>query len=113
MLKLEFPWFVRVTLWAALVDPSDNTENTRALLDKLTLAPVPLPCKVTVCDPPAALSLSTSDAVRVPVAVGANFTANVQLPFAATVLPQVLVCVKSPVTEMELMLRATGLRFCT
>jgi hypothetical protein len=37
-----------------------------------------------------------NEAVRVPEAVGANVTLNVQVPPGATVLPQVLVAEKSP-----------------
>ncbi len=49
--------------------------------------------------------MTVTDAERVPVAEGLNVTLIVQLPLAATLLPQVSVCVKSalfaPVTAME------------
>jgi len=43
-----------------------------------------------------ALSAMLSEAVRVPEAVGVNFTIMLQLPPVATELPQVLVKEKSP-----------------
>ena len=55
------------------------------------------------------MSEMSTVAVRVPVAAGVNVTLIVQLPPAATELPQVLVLLKSlafaPVTEMLVMLR--------
>ena len=59
-------------------------------------APAPVPVKLMVCGLPAALSEMLTAAVRVPVAVGVNVTAIVQLPPAATEAPQVLVSAKSP-----------------
>jgi hypothetical protein len=58
---------------------------------RLTAGAVPVPERLTVCGLPAALSEMLTDAVRVPVAVGLNVTLIVQLPPAATELPQVLV----------------------
>jgi hypothetical protein len=49
-----------------------------------------------VCGLPAALSEMLTAAVRVPVAVGVNVMLIVQLPPAATELPQVFVSEKSP-----------------
>lgn len=61
------------------------------------------------CGLPAALSVMVTAPVRVPVAVGVNVTLMVQLPLlAATELPQLLLCAKSPlfapVTPMFVML---------
>jgi hypothetical protein len=47
--------------------------------------------RVTVCGLPLALSVIVTEAVRFPVAVGVNITLIVQVPPAATELPQVLV----------------------
>ena len=55
-----------------------------------------MPVKATVCGLPLALSVMLTDAVRVPAAVGANLTLIVQLAAAATLLPQLFVCEKSP-----------------
>jgi hypothetical protein len=50
------------------------------------------------------------EAARLPIAVGVNVTLKVQLALAATELPQLLVCPKSPalapVNAMLLMARA-------
>jgi len=63
------------------------------------------------CGLPAASSMTVTAAVRIPVAVGVNVTLIVQFPlFAATELPQLFVCAKSPlfapVTPMLVILRA-------
>ena len=55
---------------------------------------MPVPDKLDVCVP--ALSVTVTVAVRAPVAVGVNVTLIVQLEFAATVVPQLFVCAKSP-----------------
>jgi hypothetical protein len=56
----------------------------------------PVPDNVTVCGLPAALSVTFKSALRAPVAVGLNVTLIVQLALAASELPHVLVCAKSP-----------------
>lgn len=57
-----------------------------------------LPVRLTECGLPAALSLMASEPERLPAAVGAKVTLNVQLAEGATVEPQVLLSEKSPVT---------------
>lgn len=54
------------------------------------------------------LSVIVKVAVRLPIAVGAKVTLTVQFPPAATELPQVLVCPKSPglVPENAILLMA-------
>jgi hypothetical protein len=92
MLKLEFPVLLKVTLCAALVVPTFWLLNVRLVGERLAVpAAVPVPVRLTVCGLPAALSEMLSVAVRVPAAVGVNVTLIVQLPFAATELPQALV----------------------
>jgi hypothetical protein len=77
-----------------------------------TIAPVlvPVPVRVTVWGLPLALSVIVTEAVRFPLAVGVNVTLIVQLPAAATELPQVFVSAKSPafvpVIAMLVMLKA-------
>ena len=58
---------------------------------------LPLPLKVTVCEPLAVLSDSVSVALRVPLAPGVNFSVIEQALFAPSVFPtgHVLVWVKS------------------
>src|SRR5438105_3019414 len=71
---------------------------------------VPVPVRLVVWGLLLALSVTVRVAVRVPAAVGVKVTLIVQLPPAATLVPQLLVCVKSPllvpVTAMLVMLKA-------
>src|SRR2546428_207109 len=53
-------------------------------------AAVPVPVRLTICGLSLALSLMVMLPVRVPVAVGVKVTLMLQLPPAATALPQVL-----------------------
>jgi len=55
-----------------------------------------VPVKLAVCGLPGALSVMVTEAERDPKAVGVKVTVIVQLPLAATGLPQLLVCAKSP-----------------
>ena len=56
-----------------------------------------MPVQIAVCELPLALSVMVSVAVRCPVAEGVNVTPIVQLPPAATELPQVsVIAAKSP-----------------
>ena len=66
------------------------------MTERLAVAAVPVPVRFTVCGLPAALSKMLTVAVRVPAAVGVNVMLIVQLPPAATELPQVVVSGKSP-----------------
>src|ERR1039457_1381007 len=73
------PELVTVTACAAAVEPTSGRAKDR----------------------PARPALTESPPVRVPAAVGANFTLTVHEPFAAIDDPQVLVWVKSPLTEID------------
>src|SRR5258708_13577591 len=55
----------------------------------------PVPVNVTFCGDPPPLSLMSSDALRVPFALGVKVTAIVQLRPAPRLEPQLLVCAKS------------------
>ena len=108
MLKLAVPVFEIVMVWAALDVFTTRLPNVRLFEDSDTagagaLAPVPL--SATLCGLPVALSAIENVPVRVPVAVGVKMTDTVQLDPAATLLPQLFVCEKSPVTEIEVMLK--------
>jgi hypothetical protein len=50
-----------------------------------------VPAKLTVCVPLLLSSVTTSVPLRLPAPAGVNVTLIVQVPFAASVLPQVLV----------------------
>ena len=62
----------------------------------------PDPDRDTVCGLPAPLSVTAKDATRLPVAVGVNITAILQLDPAASELPQVSFSVKSPALVPEI-----------
>src|SRR2546423_549832 len=62
----------------------------------------PVPESDTVCGLLASESVSVSVPVRVPPAVGVKVTLTVQLAPAARLLPQLLLCEKSPLVAMEL-----------
>jgi hypothetical protein len=90
------PVLVSVTVCEPLVVFNVWLANVRLELDRLTTgaaAFAPVPVIVIVCGVPVALSLMVTAPVRAPVAVGVKVTLIVQFPlFAATELPQVLVC---------------------
>ncbi len=65
-----------------------------------------MPLSVTWCGLPVALSVTLNVPLRVPVAVGVKVTLMVQLAPAATLVPQLFVCAKSPLVPTELMVRA-------
>ena len=64
--------------------------------ESAAVAVTPVPERLAVCGLPLALSVTDKDAERAPVAVGANVTLMVQLELAASDVPQLLVCAKSP-----------------
>ena len=74
-----------------------------------TEADLPVPESGTVCGLPVALPEIVIDAARLPLAAGVNLTLIVQLPFAATEVPQLFVWAKSaefvPRTAMLVMVR--------
>ena len=68
--------------------------NVREVGERLTVTPDPV--RLALCGLLLALSVTVRVPVRVPVAVGLKVTLIVQLDAAATLVPQVLVCAKSP-----------------
>jgi hypothetical protein len=71
-----------------------------------TAKSAPLPPKDTTCGLPAALSVIVIEPFLLPSAVGVKVTLMVQLAATARVVPQVLVCAKSPVATMLVIFRA-------
>src|SRR5947209_12601048 len=69
-------------------------------------AETPVPVSATDCGLEAALSVIESAPVLVPAAVGVNITEMVQEAAGANVMPQVLVCLKSPLMATFEMVRA-------
>ena len=95
------PELVTVTAWAAELEPTSVPAKDRLAGAASSTGPgaVPVPVRLTVLVTPPALTVRVP--VRVPVAVGANFTLTVHEPFAAIDEPQVLVWLKSPVAAMD------------
>src|SRR5581483_2175306 len=113
MLKEAVPVFLRVTGRAELVVPSPWAGNVKLVADKLTAGAVPVPVRPIDCGLPVALSLMVTVPVRAPVAAGAKVTLIVQLAPAATELPQVWVCAKSPLAVMLVIVKIEVLVFFT
>jgi hypothetical protein len=65
----------------------------------------PVPVKATLCGLLLASSVMVSVPVRAPRAVGVKVTVTAQLAFAASVAAQLLLCAKSPLMLIPLMLR--------
>src|SRR5207237_3765909 len=80
--------------------------NVRRGGRRMAAGAVPVPVRLTDCGLPAALSVMVIAPVRVPVAVGVKVTLMAQLAPAATDVPQVLVCTKSPLATMLVTLSA-------
>jgi hypothetical protein len=87
IVKVVLPPLVSDTVFARLLVPMSTVPKFRLVGE--SFAVVPIPVRLTFCGLPAALSVTLSAAVRVPLAVGPNVTLIVQLPPAANELPQV------------------------
>src|SRR6185437_11052725 len=64
--------------------------------------PVPVPDRLTVCGLPVALSETATPEAREPVVVGVKLTLIVQELAATRLVPQLLVCEKSPKLPPEI-----------
>ncbi len=96
-LSAALPLLVRVAVSVPLLVLTGSLPKERLAGDRLAAATVPVPERLIVWGLPAvALSEMLTEAVRLPLAVGSKVTLIVQLPPAATELPQVLVSAKSP-----------------
>jgi hypothetical protein len=89
--KAALPVLLTVIAWAALVTPMDWLPKVRLDGETLATAAVPVPQRLTVWGLPLALSVTLSEAARLPLAEGAKMTLSVQLAPAATLEPQLLV----------------------
>jgi hypothetical protein len=94
--KLVFPVLLSVTACAELVVPTFWLANVRLVVATLATGPFPVPVTPIVWGLLVALSVTVNEAVRLPVAVGANVTLIVQLKFTANELGHVEVSAKSP-----------------
>ena len=87
-----------------LILPNDSDVGDTLIVGSVDAAPVPV--RGRMCGLPVALSVMVTEPVRVPVAVGAQVTPMVQLPPAATELPQLLLSPKSPLAPTLLIVKA-------
>jgi hypothetical protein len=94
--KVPLPLFVRVTVWAAALVPTNWLPKVRELRERPTPGEVPVPVRFSVWGLPLALSVNTTEAVRTPAALGVNVTLTVHWADGASEEPQSLVTVKSP-----------------
>jgi hypothetical protein len=101
--RAPLPVLVSVSVCGALVVETVCAAKLNAVADRLTTGPSPVPLSVTVCVLPVRLlllSVTVRVPVRVPGAVGMKATLIVQELLALTLLPQVFVWEKSPLTVM-------------
>jgi galactitol-specific phosphotransferase system IIB component len=96
ILMAPLPLLLRVAVCAALLVPTDWFPKERLVGERPSSGAVPVPERLTACGLPMALSVMLTEAVRLPLAEGVKVTLIVQLPPAATELPQVLLWAKSP-----------------
>src|SRR5579872_4549189 len=89
------PLLVTVTTCAALVVFTVWFPKPKGAGDKPTAGPIPVPLKLTGCEPPT-LSLITRVAVRAPAAAGVKVTLIAQPACGVRMAGQLLVSAKSP-----------------
>ena len=90
--------FAEVTLRVKPTEPPAGvaSEVGVALSVKSGVVEVPVPVRATVCGLLGSLSVMTREADSAPIVEGEKVTLMVQVPPAATEVPQVLVCETSP-----------------
>jgi len=104
IVKAAVPVLVTVTGAAVLLVPTRTPVKLRPTGDSVATGATPVPLIGTVCGLPGALSVNLTVDDRLPVLVGAKTTLIVQLAFAASEKGQLLVCEKSPVLLLEILM---------
>ena len=107
IVKAAVPVLVTVTGAAVLLVPTRTPVKLRLTGDSVATGATPVPLIGTVCGLPGALSVNLTVDDRLPVLVGANITLIVQLAFAAREEGQLLVCEKSAVLLLEILMFVT------
>lgn len=95
MLKLAVPLLVTVKFCAPLVFPTVWFPKFRLAAEGVKAEVMPIPLSITICTPPAALSVMFTEAARFPAAEGVNVKLAVQLALGAIEFPHVFVIEKS------------------
>lgn len=96
MVSAMLPLLVSVMLWAAVAIVTGSLPKLSAVADRLAMAAVPVPFRLTVCGLPAALSLMATAALRVLMVEGVKDTVTLQVAAGAREAPQLLLWLKSP-----------------
>src|SRR6266851_1832291 len=100
IINAAVPVLDRLTICTALVLPTRWPPKLILAPPNTTIGATPVPVSETTCGLPAALSVMVTAPLRVPLSVGVNVTLTVQLAPMPTVVPQLLVCTKSPEAAM-------------
>ena len=95
----ELVLFVSLTVLTALVLPIATAPRFRVIGETVSRA-MPVPASPTTCGLPGALSKILTLPSIAPTEAGANCRLMLQVFPAATLEPQVLVCVKSPLATI-------------
>ena len=103
-ISVALPTLVTVTLCLLLVAPTNWFPKGKAVAERLMAGPngVPVPVRLTDCGLSPALSMTTREPTRVPVAAGVNVTLMEQDALAARVAGHIE-AVKSPVAVTPVM----------
>src|SRR5260370_20878675 len=107
IVKSAVPGLVTVTGAAVLLVPTSTPVKLRPTGDSVATGAIRVQLIGTVCGLPGALSVNLTVDDRLPVLVGAKTTLIVQLAFAASEKGQLLVCEKSAVLLLEILMFVT------
>jgi hypothetical protein len=102
--KLAVPVLLNVIGVLVLVEPTSMPLKLRLMGARVAMGATPVPLIATLCGLPLALSVAFTAEDRLPVLVGSKMTLMVQLAFDARDDGQVLVCEKSPVLALEILM---------
>jgi hypothetical protein len=106
--RVAVPGLVKVIICTALVVPTVADAKVREAGEIIIpgAGAIPVPLNATIWGELVALSVMVTVPVRLPAAVGVNVTEMVQFAPAATLVPQVWVCAKSPDIAIEVTVKA-------
>jgi hypothetical protein len=104
IVRSAVPVLLIVIACGVLLDPTNTPLKLRPTGDKVAAGATPAPLIATVCGLPAALSVTFTSDDRLPDLVGVNVTLIVQLALAARDPGQVLVCEKSELLPVAIVM---------
>jgi hypothetical protein len=112
IVSVAVPVLDRFTICTPLVVPTFWLPKLMLFPPNVTLGATPVPLSATLCGLPANLCVTVMAPLRTPVAVGMNATFTVQFaatPSVAGLTGHVLVCVKSPLAAIVIVVAAAPL----